>query len=228
VKEIFKKIQQEFLDMLFPTTCVSCGTGREVICASCFRQIPLQVFCESNNLSVYSYHNELVNKLLWKLKYEHSGDVAKKFSKTVADEFLKLLANRFVTTDKHVKNIYLLPIPLSHNDKRLHNHAELIAVSLQERLQGFTFNTKVLGQIFEKTTKIKQAHLQNRSERFENIKGKIKLNTKAIPEKTNPNDIFVIVDDITTTGATLGESKSILLQNSKINPQNVFGLTIAH
>jgi predicted amidophosphoribosyltransferase len=113
---------ENFLDFLFPTTCIVCKQGEKVICENCFTNIPTSPKDKLNILSVYEYKNKIINQLLWQLKYHHNGDVAKVFAQPISVEIKKWLEN--FAQDLQ---IIFIPTPLNKNDKRLNNHAELLA-----------------------------------------------------------------------------------------------------
>lgn len=218
----------KLLNFFFPTVCISCNAEKTIICKSCFNQIPKDIFYQNKTLSIYSYKNKLVDELLWKLKYHHCGDVAIVFGKTIAEEFVKNIKKDFSQVD----NIILIPIPLTKGDRRLFNHAELIAKELMTNILKIIsdnpkhHNILLYPNLLIKNTKKKQAHTKDKLERFENIKNSFEINTSVkIPIGDN---FYIIVDDVTTTGATINEARVTLSKFLNVPQNEIQAITIAH
>ncbi len=194
-----------------------CGTGNIQVCENCFLQIPKKINFENNILSLYSFKEEKINQMLWQLKYHHTGDIAKVFGNALASELIPHLSD-----DK----IYLIPIPLSLGDRRLHNHAELIANSISENLNRNNLNTEVIPNLLIKNSKVKQVNTKSKSERIENIKGKFTLNKKYVQVKNK--NIYILVDDVTTSGSTLNEARKVLAESFQISKEEILAITVAH
>ena len=118
------KVYKILSNLLFPQTCMFCKTGGNICCQKCFTDIPQKIRLENNTLSLYHFSEPKINKLIWQLKYHHGGDISKLFGVSLAEKLEKILFPIFPPT---TQNIYLIPIPLNLSDKRLHNHAELLA-----------------------------------------------------------------------------------------------------
>jgi competence protein ComFC len=213
---MFQRVKENIINFLFPATCLFCRTGEKEICENCFKGIPKQILNKNNIKTFYSFKNEKVNKMLWRLKYHHTGYFAEIFGSELAKEL------------DIQKNYYLIPIPLTKGDKRIHNHAELLANSIATSVAGGT-NIKVLPDLLIKNSKIKQAHTKSKHERFENIKNTFSLNTE-IPRSSmsNENSIFILIDDISTTGATIDEARKVLEKFLNIPAHEILGIVVAH
>lgn len=212
LKRGFEKI----IDFLFPTTCLVCGEGDLLICKNCFNKIPKKIKFDNRILSIYSYRDEVVNELIWKLKYHHSGDIAKMFGKVLAAAIEK--------TD--FQNIVLVPIPLNDGDKRMHNHAELIARSIQENLKLKNIHALMV-PLLAKNSKMKQAKTTGKKERYKNMAGSISLVRKNLDE-IPPLVTLVLVDDVSTTGATIQEARNVLSNELHIPESDIQAIVVAH
>lgn len=241
------KIHQYFKDILFPQTCLFCKTGDKICCQKCFWEIPQAVRMKNNILSLYHFSEPKTHKLIWQLKYHHSGDIAKLFGAIVAEKLEKILFPIFPPT---TQNIFLIPIPLNQNDKRLHNHAELLTKEIQTSLQvnippsryahgplkrgpstqeHFSPNIFVLNNLLIKNSKQKQSHTKGRTERFENIKGAFSINLSSSRNFThNPDNFYILVDDVTTSGATIAEARKTLAPFLHIPESEIYALTVAY
>lgn len=222
--------------LFFPQTCLFCKTGNQICCQKCFVEIPKNVRLQNNILSLYYFSEPKVDKLIWQLKYHHSGDIAKLFGCIMAGKLEKILFPIFPPT---TQNIYLIPIPLNQGDKRLHNHAELLAREIQNHLtlpspwQGEgsvqKVQVKILNDLLIKNSKQKQSHTKGRAERFENIKGAFSVNLSSYKNFThNPSNIYILVDDVTTSGATIAEARKTLSPFLHTPESSIFAITVAY
>jgi predicted amidophosphoribosyltransferase len=66
-----------------------------------------------------------------------------------------------------------------------------------------------------------QAHIENRTERLKNIIGSFGVKNISIIKNRN----IILIDDITTTGATLAEAKKTLKQSGA---KKIIAFTVAH
>jgi len=206
------RIIESILNFLFPTTCLFCKYGDKIVCESCFAKIPQNVQIRDSILSIYEYRNPQINKMLWKLKYHHTHDIAKLFGKVLTVE----LSHMSGVWEN--KNIYLIPIPLNSHDKRIYNHAELIANATK---------LNVTPNLLVKSSNKKQAHTKNKKERFENIKNSFSINRKIPEVEPKEECIYILIDDVCTTGATLQEAKETLIKSLNIPTQNIFAVVVA-
>lgn len=192
----------------------------KVICANCFRNIPISIRNQNDILSIYSYRHSLVNKLLWKLKYNHSQDVAKMFGKILGQMLIPIILEKKFLFEK----IVFVPIPLNIGDKRMHNHAEILANEICDFLNKNITKHCEVKSIFIKSTSKKQAHIKIKQERLNNIKNTFSINPHEA-SSLSANNLYIIVDDITTTGATMYEAKTVLGKNTDLK---IISVAIAH
>lgn len=202
------RVIESILNFLFPTTCLFCKNGDQVVCRDCFGKIPRNIQTKDNILSIYEYRNPQINTMLWKLKYHHTHDIAKLFGKVLAEEISHTLGV--------CENICLVPIPLNAKDKRIYNHAELIANST---------GLKVIPNLLIKNSHKKQAHTKGKKQRFENIKNSFTINKDLDVEHTSHT--FVLIDDVTTTGATIFEAKKVLADYLGIPEKDILAIVVA-
>ena len=215
---------ENFLYFLFPSKCLNCETSGKIICESCFDKIPTNIKDKLNILSIYEYRNKTINELLWQLKYHHNSDVAKSFAEKVSLE----IKNWLKDFPENIEIIFI-PAPLNQSDKRLNNHAEAIAKSISKYFPC----SKVIDNLLIKKNKKKQAHTKNKHERIQNVSkafsvSPVYLNNKQEIQKEFQNKVIIIVDDVTTTGATISNIRYILADFLNIREENILGVTIAH
>jgi predicted amidophosphoribosyltransferase len=208
---LLHEVYNFFLDLVFPSNCALCDKFDRGICRECFSKIPYQkrIF-ETDDTQVtyfFDFKNPQVHHALWQAKYHHHTDILKVFGEFLGHELEK---------DFDKKETFIIPIPLSKRDVRLHNHTQILAEAT-----GFP-----ILDILEKKTTTKQAHLEHRKEREENVQGKILLNNKKLEKFLKKNNLqkedlaklkFILLDDTVTTGSTLLEAKRVLVSSGFSN-----------
>ena len=119
-------------------------------------------------------------------------------------------------------NMLIIPIPLSKKrlKERGFNQSEILAqeMSYRDREENFILETSVLYRIRDTGS---QALIKDRETRMNNVKGCFAVNNK---NKILGKNI-ILIDDITTTGATLEEARKVLWDNGA---QRVIAFTVAH
>lgn len=211
-------------DFLFPKRCFGCRKENEYICLSCLSTIerisPNQSLQKGNTQSLFDYRNKIIRKTLWKLKYSGVKDISDTLGKLLYEKILLELSEE--KEFRNVGKIILIPIPL-HKKKlqeRGFNQAELLVQSIirndTERI--FLYYPDLL--IKNRATK-SQMMIKNKAERLSNLSGSFLVNDK---NKIKDNYV-IIVDDITTTGATIKEVTRVLEENGV---KNVTAFTVAH
>lgn len=206
-----------FLDILFPRFCAGCKKEGLFLCESCRlgiipgtsicfvceKRSPEGIICESEKsktrlrrfVAPFTYANPVIRELIHLLKYGGAKEVADDLGGWVASA-VRLYAAQVP------EDALLVPIPL--HAKRLRergfNQAELIARAIGKRL-----NISVDTSILKRATHRKpQTEIKKREERVSNAAGIYKV-AGAVPAKT-----LILVDDVSTTGATLEEAATAL------------------
>lgn len=215
-----KALVEWCFDVIFPRRCVGCGRERTFLCADCKNEIPLSppacfrcrrrsptgepcAICRGKTrmrrfTSPLPYREPVVRELIRLFKYRGATEIAR----VLADFIGASLKDYGITPDTQA---ILVPIPL--HPKRLRergfNQAELIAEALAARF-GLSLNTHILRRtIYRK----RQVEIKDRRARIENAKGVYAIKTPPPRGAT-----VILVDDVSTTGATLAECAKILRQ----------------
>ena len=223
------------LDIVFPKNCVACGKSGIDLCATCLSGCPPP---ERENakwiFSLYDYRHKSIKKALWLLKYKNKKKLAGIFAEALYGRILEELSDLVVM--ENFNNAILIPIPLSKKRyrERGYNQAELLCEELikinnlrhlpADRAMRGGADIKLENNILIKPEDTKhQAHIENRLERLRNIVGSFAIKKESVDKIKNKN--IILIDDITTTGATLNEAKKILKQSGA---RKVIAFTVAH
>lgn len=225
------------LDIVFPAKCVLCGKTGVDLCRECLKDAP-EAERESAEwiFPLYDYRHPAIKKSLWLLKYKGRKRLASVFAENIYEKMLEELSELSVMENFHEP--ILIPIPLSPKRyrERGFNQAELICkeiIKINNLRYGVDAHNenKKLKLSLENNILIKpkdtehQARIRERNRRLKNLTGSFAIKN----ELGNINKIksknIILIDDITTTGATLTEAKKTL---KCAGARKVIAFTVAH
>jgi len=210
-------------DIVFPKTCSGCGDTGFFLCEKCFNRIPRAdpPLSEANSFitAVFDYRNQTVRNAIWRFKYKNAREIAECFGRVLYEEIIDEIGNdlRIGRNEKFL----LIPIPLHKTRlrERGYNQSELLAREIlkYDTEKIFIIETRALSRTRATNA---QAKKEKRDARFENLRGAF----AAFPEFVNKENI-ILIDDVTTTGATLAEARKMLI---KAGAKTVRAYTVAH
>jgi len=205
-----KIIWNGILDILFPKTCLGCGREGTYICKDCAIFLSevdmIEAGPRSNIMSVWEYEG-LMEKLILKIKYDGCYDIIN-----------ELVEKAFKTIELNLPpDIYITYVPMyrKKEKRRGFNQAELIAKKVGER------TNRPVVKLLEKIKDNRSQVGLGPQERAENVKNVFKM-IEVRPQSMWQN--VLIVDDVYTTGATVGECVRVL---KKSGVKNVWGFTLS-
>lgn len=219
---------EHVLNILFPVKCLSCGESGSDLCVKCLSDISAaERECAEWIYPIYDYRNPVIKNALWALKYSNKKNLAKTFADVLYARIVEELSELAVMQNFH--NAILIPIPLSPERRRErgYNQAELIC---DELMKINTLNSG-LSLTLQKNILIKpkdtehQARIKNRNIRLKNVVGSFAIKNPEENFKLLAKRNIILIDDITTTGATLSEAKKVLKQ---AGARKIIAFTVAH
>lgn len=233
MNNIFHKYIGLIKDYVFPVYCLGCECEGTWLCVKCFSKIDLSgvlccpvchletvggVCCTGcahksilkSQIAITTYTEEsLIGKLITALKYQYAEDVKVVFESLI-EEFIKRQSNIFSKIDL----IVAVPLHKKRFVERGYNQAEIIADILTKKIN--IPMAKIL--IRDRATR-QQAKLK-REERLKNLQDAFCLvGSMDIKDKK-----ILLVDDVYTTGSTIGECAKILKDAGAFE---VAGFTVA-
>ncbi|MCD5390103.1 MAG: hypothetical protein LR005_01850 [Candidatus Pacebacteria bacterium] len=169
--------------------------------------------------SVFDYKQMKVREMIRYLKTRNDFMLKKNIAKYMSEHVIDYISDQQELS--YFLDPLVIPIPISK--KRLRergfNQTHLLAKYFAKSINGI-YQKNIIKKY---TITKKQALIKNRVDRFKNVKGvfSIQENKKHLVK----NRDIIIIDDLSTTGATLMEIKKVLKKNGA---RNVIAVTIAH
>ena len=216
IKKLCRNINLFLGDFIFPRT---------TILEKLSKMSPQEIFYNCQKVtshregihSIFSYKDELVKEMVWQIKFRGQKYYAKICGKFLAEKIKEII-------DINIKHL-LIPIPI-HSKRRKErgfNQCERLCEGIYNNLniaikQNILYKTNFL---IRKEYKIKQSW-SSKKERVTNMSGAFSINPNIYAEISNKS--IILIDDVITTGATVGEAKKILF---KAGAKNIICITIA-
>ena len=232
------------LDLLFPIQCINCKKAGKILCKKCLKTIkPLDLqacpYCEksitlngetcnicikkSNKLPIdrlivtADYQDKLLSKGIHLFKYKFIQSLAEPLGRLIIKNSQKLT---IPTPD------FILPIPL--HPKRLRwrgfNQSELLANIISTDLLPGIKIPIITTLIFRQKHTTPQKKVKKYKNRLQNMNNVFALNDKFdwdnynLPQENLTNKNILILDDVTTTGATIFKFAEKL---KELNPKSI-------
>ena len=227
------KAKNLVLDLLFPKFCVSCRKEGDFLCEDCAKSLvflaPSCFLCGKRNLSgktcpacnkktairrffaPFSYKNEVIRSAIHLYKYGRARELGDVFG-----EFLAGMLEFYEFEPR--QNMVFIPIPLHKSRKRERgfNQSEILTEFLGTHF-GLLAAADALSRV--KNT-LPQIEMEDDTGRRENIREAFLADRpEAIKNKT-----IILVDDVSTSGATLEEAARAL---KKAGARSVWAAVIA-
>ncbi len=202
-------------DWIYKKKCYICGSSKEnsKICSCCLKKINYLPYKEINCISktkIYScsFYEKTIQKMIRGIKYHNQ----KELSFYLAKILYKYWINLSLKNDSYV--VIAVPLFEERLKKRKYNHMELIARDFCE-LTNFEYDFNSLKRI--KNTK--PQYDLTKKQREKNLKDAFCFTFDGLKNKN-----ILLIDDISTTGATL---KEIIKEIQKNCNNNITALVLS-
>ncbi len=218
---VTRNIVHSFSHLFFPHSCLGCGddiiSQEQFLCIKC-SQLPFTNFELHDNNQIekifwgrVQIHNatsllhftkdSVLQNLMHQFKYKGKKEIGFYFGKMMGSAIST--SNRF----KNIDALVALPLFSSKEKRRGYNQSTILCEGISEILK-----VPVLKNAIIRTTATETQTHKNRIERWQNIDGKFEIKDMASLQ----NQHILLVDDVTTTGATLEACASELLKAENI------------
>ena len=233
--EIFLTFKKWIVELLFPSRCVGCNIEGVWLCQECAEVIevfPPEVcpicqgmtsdyqLCQkcrrhynfSKVLIRSRYQNSTVRSIIQGIKYNYIKDLRSSFVPLFQDQF----EDYFKQTEI---DYILIPVPLHKKrlKQREYNQSELLADSISK-----IYQIQIKNDLIERVRNTTPQAKLSKNERIKNCEDIFEVNKV---KDVFQNTIFVIIDDVFTTGSTINACAKKL---STLKPREIWGLVVAH
>ena len=216
-KNFFTAYLETLLEVVFPKKRYSALAQEQGVVAITRRVRPLYT---KGHLTLLSYGDSAVRHFLYAIKYERHQE-----SIIVAADILRAYICDEIQEEAAIHAMYyvLCTIPITQERKMANGYDHLHTI-FDAFYRGTSHTDPPIQDgrdLLVWTRQVRrQSRLKRRSERLENVGGAMTV-AKPIP----PHTICFVVDDITTTGATLAEARRALIAGGA---HSVITLALAH
>lgn len=203
MKACIKNIKLFIINLLFPNKCPYCSDiieYNQFACENCKSKFPKEIYftyAKGGYKCVTPFiYKDIYKKAVHQFKFKNCGSYARQLSYPLSESIIK----NYV--DESFDFVTCVPMHKKSLKKRGYNQAELLAKECAERLNLPYAETLI------KFKENQPQHTLPTAQKAENVKGVYKITDKMLVKGKR----ILIIDDIITTGHTLGECAKILAE----------------
>lgn len=210
LKRIIRSLWEGLIEVVYPREnyCIICKTEDCFgICDICKKSVKTINDSYQDEIISYGYYGGVLKDLILKFKYK---------SNFTAGDILTEFLEEYIIKNINYKEYIITYVPLSKKTKKARgfNQCEYIAKKIARDL------SIEAPEVLIKLKETKEQKKLKRDERYKNIKDAFEIN-KGIDVKKYS---IILIDDVTTTGATLQEAYKLL---KKFKVKDIKLLTLA-
>lgn len=206
-----------FINLLFPTKCIFCGINYGLFCSKCLEKCWIIekdycIVCDKFSFSGYTHKHCFTDSTPVSIFscFSYTGITRKclKVSKFGSKQFaaLKILIDLGIAhakaCGKEYKDMLVVPIPISAEryKSRGFNQALIIAKKFAN-----AYNLPLSSTILLRIKTTEYQFTKKRAERYKSLEGAFSIRSHQVIGKK-----VILIDDLTTSGATLLEAAKVL------------------
>lgn len=211
-----RSIFNQLLSFFFPVRCFGCGVHGVALCTACTHKLPFARPTEhAGIIGIYDYAHPIITTAIHHLKYHRHSELAHTVTKASVPHIAEHIAEILQTA--HKQSIVLIPIPgdTLRSRARGFNQSERIASWIAAILPGSSIEHIL---VKHRSTQTQVANT-SRYKRLHNLTNSMSAHA------LNPDSIYIVIDDVTTTGATFIEARRALTIRGA---RNVLCIALAH
>ena len=209
---------QFLLDNIFPRKALVRELERMDAFSFAARVKGAMLYVGKETISCFEYQNPLVRQAIIELKYRGNKKVARLLATALYDELMGFLEEYAPLTN--FSEPLLMPIPLSkkRESERGFNQCRLLADALLNIDGGKNFTLSFALTKCKDTES--QTKVNSRTERLSNLTSCFTAEQSVVGRRN-----IILIDDVTTTGATFLEARRTLL---RAGARKVIAFAVAH
>jgi predicted amidophosphoribosyltransferase len=211
-----RRFVRSLIDSIFPPSCAGCGTRGTALCNICFAKLSPAKKSEFSTIhALYDYGDPVVRRIIHDCKYRGRSAAFELLAQRSVPAAFELISDQLMSEAMHPDYCFV-PIPLERAHRfRGFNQSALIASIFSSG------NTSTIAHLLRYTRHtIPQVHVRSKTARIKNRFGAF-TTSGPIDSAT----LYIVVDDVTTTGATLIDAMRALRE---AGATNVCALALAH
>ncbi len=218
---MFNKTLNIVLDLLLPHRCFGCRRSGTVLCSSCVTwREPADPLDPPQTYALFAYRDPVIQKMIWALKYRGARAIGFRFGELLYDYLAEELSEISLLNGGD-QNWFVIPIPLAGTRARARGYNQATAIArglIGKSGENFKLTENLLARTRDTGS---QTEIRERAKRLANMRGAFTV--------TDPQIVYgkqiIILDDVTTTGGTLGEAKRVL---ERAGAKIVIAVAVAH
>lgn len=210
----FKKMWSFVVDTLFPKSEL------QILIEKCDKEefariLPRENYIFEDIESILPYRNKTVNQLTKLIKYGADINALKIAAIIYREKFLEIIGDEIQGT-----KWLLVPIPASKQRKKEHGFDQMQYICEEiMKIENSTFLEYRCDILMRNDNRDRQTELKNRKNRIENMKNAF------YTEGECRNRKIFLIDDVTTTGATLRDARRAL---KNAGAKKIICIALAH
>ncbi len=211
MRKVYHDVMRGLLDLVFPPreTELLVRSIRPEALASLVNPVTN----EAGVVALLPYREPLVHALIIETKYHGNTAASSLLASVLSDYLLERMSEE---TELERRNIALIPLPLSGKRKRERGYNQVEQVLQEAATQlGAHMETNLLTRTRHTTPQTRLS----KEERRTNVTDAFRTTTP------DPAYLYIVVDDVLTTGATLAEAVHTL---TKAGADRVIAVALAH
>lgn len=169
----------------------------------------------TSGVSLLSYKNTLVRAFIREAKFHHNEKALQLLSAVLAEYLLEKVADE----SAFGAPVVLLPIPLGEKRQKERGYNQVEEVCLRA-LPHLGPSVELMKEVLIRTKETLPQTTLSKEARRENMRGAF-----SVSKPLNPSHVYIVIDDVMTTGATLSSAVSALKEGEA---KNISALALAH